>query len=93
MKLSSSALHIHHTTLKERGHESGIQLYKTGLQCPDVSHESTEKHSQTTEVEPETDFAVGLGREALAELCKETDTVPATPHLALTSRVSYAFSR
>lgn len=93
VKLSSSALHIHPTTLKESGHESGIHLYQTGLQCPDVSHESAKKHSQTSEVQPETDFAVGLGREALAELRKETDTVPATPHLALTSRVSYAFSR
>lgn len=73
---------------KERGHESSIQLYKTGLQRPEVSHESIEKHSQSSGVKPETDFAVGLGREALAELCKDTYTVPATPHLALTSRVN-----
>lgn len=89
VELSSSALHIHPTTLKKkRGHESSIQLHKTGLQRPEVSHESTEKHSQSSGVKPETDFAVGLGREALAELCKDTYTVPATPHLALTSRVN-----
>lgn len=92
LDLSSSALHIHPTTSKKkRGHESGIQLYKTGLQHPDTSQESTEKHLWTSEVEPETDFAVGLGREALAELRKEPYTVSATPHLALAKRVNYVF--
>lgn len=56
---------------EERGHESSTQLYKTGLLYPDASHESTEKHSQTTGVEPETGFAVGSSRKTLAEQCKE----------------------
>jgi len=56
---------------EERGHESSTQLYKTGLLYPGVSHESMEKHSQTTRVEPKTGFAVGLGRKTLEEQSRE----------------------
>lgn len=49
------------------------------------------KSIQTSGVEPETGFAVGLGRKTLTELCKEAYIVPSTPDLTLTSTTSYAF--